>query len=681
MRRIAIDTGGTFTDCVLYDGIENVLTVAKVPSQPKSPDRAIADGIKRLLQLRNISPASIDQVAHGTTIATNAVIEGRFARTGMIVTSGCRDVIEIGTQTRPAPYDLLAPPYEPIIPRALRMEVIGRLSADGAEIASIDVTSVRRVAASLRSAGVEAIAVAGLFSYVNPIHERQIVEIIHGEAPEIYVMSSAAVSPEVREYPRFATVAVNVGLAPLLDPYLSRLRAFLDGEGITCPLLIMQSNGGVGTDSRCKGERAHHLVLSGPAGCVMGGLHLTRTSEYRNLVTVDVGGTSADIGVIVDGSARMRTEMKLENGTPLHLRHLEIETIGAGGGSIAWVDEGGTLRVGPTSAGADPGPACYAIGGTEPTLTDAHVVLGRLNQERILNGEVAIDLIAAQAAVQSIANKLQLTVEHAALGIIRIADANMAGAIRKVAARNGDDLRDFAFVAAGGAGALNAVDLARELGMRAVIVPPRPGLFSAIGVLDAKIRHDLVQSVLMSSDSPNRDALTSVYGSLAGQVRQMLIDDGAPEESIDIAFYVDLRYIGQEYAVTVPMTTDESMDNVVTRFHSLHERAYGHCACGEPTEVIAVRVVGHGQMGAVTWPSRNSYGDGDPEEMREVYFEESGGFIKTPIFRRENLRANQIIYGPAIIEQLDTTTVLPPNATAKLTINDNLIITSVLGHE
>jgi N-methylhydantoinase A len=675
MRRIAIDTGGTFTDCVLYDGDQKVLAVAKVPSQPKSPDRAIANGINRLLDIARLKPTDIDQVAHGTTIATNAVIQGRFARAGMITTQGCRDTLEIGSQIRSAPYNLRAEPQTPLIPRDLRIEVGGRLAAMGEEIAPLDEAAVRAAVLDLKEKGATAIAVAGLFSFANPVQEERAVEIVREVAPELYVMSSAAVSPEVREYPRFATVAANVGLAPHLDPYLSRLRGFLDAEGFTCPLLIMQSNGGVATDSRCKGDRAHHLVLSGPAGCVMGGLHLTENAGFDNLVTVDVGGTSADIGMIVKGEARTRMEMHLPNGVPLHLRHLEIETIGAGGGSIAWVDEGGALQVGPQSAGADPGPACFGITGTEPTLTDAHVVLGRLNQDRILGGEVKVHLDLARKAVGEIGEKLGLSVEQAALGIVRVADANMAGAIRGVAARNGDDLRDFALVAAGGAGALNAVDLARDLGMKAVIIPMRPGLFSAIGVLDARIRHDLVQSVLMFGDKPDMGVLAKAHEALAKKARAMLDADGAPANGIEISHQLDLRYLGQEYAVTVTITPGEPMAGVLARFHDLHDRTYGHSATGEATEIVAVRAIGFGQLGAVHWPDRTAFGDGRPQAERKVWFAETGGYVATPVYQRPALSRGQVIKGPAIIEQLDTTTVLPPDATARLDTKDNIIIT------
>lgn len=675
MRRIAIDTGGTFTDCVLYDGHEKVLAVAKVPSQPKSPDKAIANGINRLLEIAKLKPTDIDQVAHGTTIATNAVIQGRFARAGMITTQGCRDTLEIGSQIRTQPYNLRAEQKKPLIPRDLRIEVPGRLAAMGEEIEAIDEGAVRAAVKALKDRGAEAVAVAGLFSFANPAQEERVAEIVREVAPEMYVMSSAAVSPEVREYPRFATVAVNVGLAPHLDPYLSRLRGFLDAEGFTCPLLIMQSNGGVATDSRCKGDRAHHLVLSGPAGCVMGGLHLTKVAGFDNLVTVDVGGTSADIGMIVGAEARTRMEMLLSNGVPLHLRHLEIETIGAGGGSIAWVDEGGALQVGPQSAGADPGPACFGLTGSEPTLTDAHVVLGRLNQDRILGGEFKVYLDRARKAVGALGEKLGLSVEEAALGIVRVADANMSGAIRAVAARNGDDLREFALVAAGGAGALNAVDLARDLGMKAVIVPMRPGLFSAIGVLDARIRHDLVQSVLMFADKPDMTLIARAHETLAEKARAMLAADGAPAVGVEISHQLDLRYLGQEYAVTVTVTPGEAMAEVLRRFHELHDRTYGHSAPGEATEIVAIRAIGYGQLGAVHWPDRTAYGDGTPQTTRQVWFAEAGGHVTAPVYQRAALSPSQTIKGPAIIEQLDTTTVMPPFCTARLDGKDNIIIT------
>lgn len=675
MRRIAIDTGGTFTDCVLYDGDAGTLVVAKVPSQPKSPDKAIAEGIRRLLHQSGLSPRDIDQVAHGTTIATNAVIMDRFARAGMITTAGCRDVLEIGSQQRAAAYELRARPQSPLIPRDLRIEVAGRISAKGEEVEPLDPKAVSAAVGKLLEAGVTSIAVAGLFSFVNPSHEERIRRQVVAQAPDLYVMSSSTVSPEVREYPRFATVAVNVGLAPHLDPYLGALRRFLDETGFKCPLLIMQSNGGVATDSRCRSERAHHLVLSGPAGCAMGAQQLAESTPHRNLVMVDVGGTSSDIGMIVDGRPRTRMSMDLPSGIPLHLRHLDIETIGAGGGSIAWIDGGGALQIGPHSAGADPGPACYGIGGTEPTLTDAHLVLGRLNQERILGGEVAVSPQAANTAVQKVASVLGLTVEECALGMVRLATANMAGAIRGVAARNGDDLREFALVAAGGAGALNAVDLARELGIRHVLVPTRPGLFAAMGVLDARIRHDLVRSVLMSSDRPDLEAIREAQSTLAAQATRMLLADGTPPGGIELTHQIDVRYVGQEYAVTVSVEPGESIPDVLERFHQLHERTYGHSAPLEPTEISALRLIGQGVLGKVTWPRRTSFGNGKPVATRKARFIESPTLIDTPVFHRDQLAVGQRIEGPAIIEQLDTTTVIPPRSCAQLEPQDHLLVT------
>lgn len=665
MHRIGVDTGGTFTDCVLIDGKTQSVFVAKVPSQPRNPERAIAMGIARLLASAGLDPAAVDGVAHGTTIATNAVITGDFARAAMVTTQGCRDVVEIGSQQRPKLYDLHQAPRPALVPRQRRWEVGGRIAADGAEVAPLDDPEIRAAARRLATQEVESVAICGLFSFVNPTHEHAIARVLKEELPGLYVACSADISPEVREYPRFVTTAVNVALAPLLDPYIRRLEGLLREQGFDCRLFVMQSNGGVATSDRSVGPSAHNLVLSGPAAGVVAGVLMGARSGFSDLITLDVGGTSADIGIIASGQPRTRMEMVLPTGVPLHLRNLEIETIGAGGGSVAWVDPGGALHVGPASAGADPGPACYGAGGKEPTLTDAQVVLGRLNPVSILGGELKVDHAAARVAVGRIAERLGLSVEQAAVGIVAVTEANMAGAIRQSAAKHGDDLRGFALVAAGGAGPLNAASLAAALGMRTVLVPPRPGLFSATGLLAADLRQDLSLPLLMLGGEPDLAALAAAQALLEERADALLAEDQVPQAQRRCDHSLDLRYLGQEYSVTVAVERSEPLTAVIGRFHELHEAIYGHAAPGEPIEITAARAIAWGLSQPPKAEEILSAEPGRPEERRDVWFEEAAGFVATPVYDRAVLSAGQCLQGPAIIEQLDTTTVVPPGCDAR----------------
>lgn len=674
MRRIGVDTGGTFTDCVLLDDESGALTVAKVPSQPANPAAAIIDGIRRVLESSRFNPSDIDSIVHGTTIATNAVITEQVARIGMITTQGCRDVVEIGTQRRPLLYDLNQKQSLGVVPRELRIEVPGRIAYDGTEIEPLDSETVSAAATQLAESDVEAVAVCGLFSITNGQHEQAIREICNEVMPGTYVACSADISPEIREYPRFITTAINAALEPLLVPYLENLERALVDEGFRCPLYIMKSNGGVATTTRSMGENAHHLVLSGPAGGVVGGIHASNPTGYTNLVTLDIGGTSADIGIVIDGKPRTRTEMSLPNGVPLFLSNLEIETIGAGGGSIAWADEGGALHVGPHSAGADPGPACYEAGGTAATLTDAQLVLGRLNPDGILGGLMKLNREAAARAVENLGRKLALDAEETAKGVVAVAEANMAGAIRQTAARNGDDLRDFALLAAGGAGPLNGASLMRMLGMQAVVVPPHPGLLSAGGLLNASLRHDLASPLQTWGEDPDSSLIERTQAELESLAEKLLDEDGIPPDRRRCAFQLDLRYIGQEYTVTVACRRNEGVGAIVNRFHEEHEKSYGHSAPGEPTEIVMARATAWGDFERIRPASLDSDRVPEPIGERDVWFEEASGYVTAAIYHRDALAPEVPIVGPAVVEQLDTTTVIPPGTTANVENSGILVI-------
>ncbi|BBR54615.1 MULTISPECIES: hydantoinase/oxoprolinase family protein [Pseudomonas] len=673
MRRIGVDTGGTFTDCLLIDDTAGVVMVEKVPSCPESPDKAIVQGVLSLTSKAGLAPSQIDAIVHGTTVATNVVIEGNYASTGLIATRGCRDVIEIGTQQRERLYDLLHPAKPSLITRDLRVEVAGRLAADGSEIEPVDQAEIERAVRALVEKGVESIAATGLFSFENPAHELAIAEVVRQVAPGINVMCSSMISREAREYPRFATTAVNAALAPTLDPYIQRLETALQGNGFYCPLYIMQSNGGVGTAARSVGEKAHHLVLSGPAGGVISGESICSAAGFPSLVTLDVGGTSADIGIVVDGKPRVHQQMRLPNGIPITVPNLEIETIGAGGGSIAWIDQGGALQVGPRSAGAVPGPACFRKGGFEPTVTDAQALLGRLNPAGLLGGSMALDIEAARQAIAGIAEKLDLGVEETALGIISLMEANMASAILRSAARNGDDLREFALVAAGGAGGFSVVGLARELNIPTVIIPPFPGLLSAGGLLAANLRHDVTAPLLRDAQALERSEIEQVQQVLEQDMLRLLQEDGMRQDQCTFEHALDMRYAGQEYAVTVPVTPGEAVPRLVEQFHALHERIYGHSAPGAEVEIVTARLTGKGAF--------LNQGDAQPSPQparalgsRPVWFAETAGYVDTPVYWRSDLTVGSHFTGPAIVEQFDTTTVINPGFTGQVAASGCLII-------
>jgi N-methylhydantoinase A len=669
-----VDTGGTFTDCVLVDYETGAVTVAKVPSRPSEPHAAIMNGVGAVCGPDGT--AALESVTHGTTIATNAVITGDFARAGFITTSGFRDILEIGTQMRPRLYDLRQAPRPTLVPRDLRAEVGGRIAADGEEIESIDPAEIEAAVDELLAAGVESIAIATLFSFANAEHEERIQALVAERAPDLYVGRSSRISPEPREYPRFATAAVNAALAPKIDPYVKSLEQRLADSGTDARLYIMQSNGGIGTSERSVGEHVHQLILSGPAAGVIGGAREAALCGFDNCVTFDVGGTSADIGVVTAGEPRTSIEMELPNGIPCRLPHIEVEAIGAGGGSIAWVDPGGALHVGPQSAGADPGPACYGRTGTEPTVTDAHLLLGRLSPTGLIDGGLTLDVALAERALQGLAGTLGIGLDDAALGVLELLEANMAGAVRQAAARHGDDLRDFALLAGGGAGPLHAATLMLSLGMQAAIIPPHPGLLSALGLLGASLRHDHATPLLGTEREITDEAIAGAFDALRGEAEQSLIEDGVAHDDQRFELSLDLRYLGQEYTLRVPTTDGEPLPAVVARFHELHEKTFGHSAPQVMTEVVAARLVGIGLRATPAARPVLPEAPATPIDVRPVLFEAEAGRVDARIFRREQLALGQVVDGPAVIQQLDTTTLVPPRCRATVHESGSLIITS-----
>ncbi len=660
---VGVDTGGTFTDFVLLRDGE--LQVHKVLSTPVDPASAILQGLEELGVHRNL-----EALVHGSTVATNAVLERKGVRTGLITTEGFRDVLEIGRQTRPKLYSIRVEREPALVSRDLRVEVMERLNELGDVLIPLDDDSVDEAIAVLKRAEVQSVAICLLFSFANPDHERRVA--LAARAAGVHVSASSEVLPEFREYERTSTVVLNAYVAPIMDRYLGRLEQSLPADA---PLRIMQSNGGSISAATARQEAARTL-LSGPAAGVVGAAYVASAAGFEHSISFDMGGTSTDVALI-DGGVTETTDGNI-GGHPTKLPMIDIHTVGAGGGSIAWFDSGGALRVGPLSAGADPGPAAYGRGGTEPTVTDANVVLGRLIPEVFLGGGMVLDRDAALTAVAEIAERLGSTVEEAALGIVRVANANMEAAIRVISVERGHDPRLFTLVAFGGAGPLHACELAGALRIPRVLVPSTPGVLSALGMLTADVLKDYVQTVMVSSGEAS-GKVEPVFAELEQRGRDDLRREGIEPERVMIERYLDLRYVGQSYELLVPY--DGDLEEVITRFHQAHDRRFGYSDPGERVQVVNVRLKARGLADR---PEIERYpldpnATAVPVERRPVVFNGAAGAIEydTPIFDRIKLLPGISLSGPAIITQYDTTTVLPPGWRLMVDATRSLVIEQV----
>ena len=657
---VGVDTGGTFTDIVLLQ--DGSLRVHKVLSTPDDPSRAILAGLRQLNVLQHINI-----LVHGSTVATNAVLERKGVVTGLITTAGFRDVLAIGRQTRPSLYDLRVQAVPPLVPRPLRVEVIERLDERGHVLIELEQASLDAALTLLRASGVESIAISLLFSFANPVHEQRVAEA--ARAMGVYVSASCEVVPEFREYERTSTVVLNAYVGPLIDRYLERLEAALPDFAI---LRIMQSNGGSISSATARREAARTL-LSGPAAGVVGAAFVARTSGIDRIITLDIGGTSTDVAV-VDGSVVETTSGKI-GGYPIKLPLLDIHTIGSGGGSIAWFDVGGALRVGPASVGADPGPAAYDRGGTEATVTDAHVLLGRLIPDAFLGGSMQLNAERASEALTAIAQRLDTSLEEAALGIIRIANANMEAAICLISVERGGDPRQFTLVAFGGAGPLHACELATALRIPHVLVPATPGVLSALGMLIADTLKDYVRTIMLPLEDA-LDVISSTLTILEEQGWSDLLAEGIATEHILIERSLDLRYVGQSYELTVPFNAD--IVRLAQDFHQEHERRFGYCDPKERIQVVNVRLKARGVTSHPELEQQEARPDTviEPLMKRSVIFASSQGPVTydTPIYERTALKPGPMLTGPAIITQYDTTTVVSPGWQARVDALGNLII-------
>jgi N-methylhydantoinase A len=690
--RLGIDIGGTFTDATLLDEATGAVRIAKVSTTPHDPADGFMDVARRVLEQSGVAPAEVRFVVHATTVATNAIIEGKVAPTGFVTTDGFRDLLEIARQVRPSLYDLRFEKPRPLVPRYRCFGVPERLGPRGEVLRPLDEDGVRQVADALRRERVESVAVCLLHAHVNPDHERRVGAILRAALPGVTVSLSSEVAPEFREYLRASTTVINACIRPGVSRYLHEIEGRLRSAGLTCELLVMQSSGGVFTAGATR-EKPVFMVESGPAAGVTAAAHLGNALGFGNVLSFDMGGTTAKAALIENGTPRIAKDYEVGatarpgtgsqrgGGYPIRTPVLELVEIGAGGGSIAWIDSGGMLRVGPHSAGADPGPAGYGKGGQEATVTDANLVLGRLNPDYFLGGAIALDVGRARRAIEErCARPLGLDVPAAAHAIVEIANAAMVNALRLVSVQRGYDPRDFVLIAFGGAGPAHANRLAAETEIATTLIPPGPGLFSALGLLVSDLKHDFSAPVLRRADRLDLPALTAALGRLEAEGRAALAREGV--EPADMAFQpqAELRYAGQSFELTVPLPAGEPSPEMVSQvlelFHRAHDRAYGYSAPAEPVEWVTVRLTA---LGRIAKPGLREWSADDDvraarKASRPVYFAECSGAVDCAVYERGRLPAGAVIAGPAIVEELDSTTVIHPGYQGRLDRFGNLCI-------
>jgi N-methylhydantoinase A len=684
--RLGVDVGGTHTDLVLFDTTTGELLVEKAASTPKNPALGVLDGLGRLIA-RGVAPGEIGFFAHGTTITTNALLEMRGAKVGLLITKGYRAVQEIQSQARDGnlfDYFYSKPPA--IAPQSLTREIPERCDYAGEVLLPLDKDAVRRAARELKDAGVESIAVCYLFSFMNPAHEQETRALIQAEFPAAHVSLSSEVLPRIREWPRLSTTLLNAYLEPVMVHYIAHLNEGLDAAGlITQQRFLMQSNGGVMPFSAAiAGGRTVHTLFSGPAAGAQASAHLARAEAKTGLVTLDMGGTSADIAFIEGGAPLEVTEGVIAR-RQVDVPALDMTTISAGGGSIAWIDGGGFLNVGPQSAGADPGPACYGRGGTQPTVTDADLVCGYLNADYFLGGAQKLDAAASRAALAAhVAGRLKLDVVAAAAGIQRIVDMRMADEVRVFAAKRGVDLSAFTLLPFGGAGAVHAAAVAEELGMRRILVPPRPGAFSALGLLCTDVVHDYIRSELRPLADITADHAEDVFRQLEDTARTELGAEGMRPADARFARELDLRYTGQGYELRTPLEglfidrlATDSLRAARDRFDERHAQIHGHAAKERPVEIVSYRlrvrvaVPKYEPRALAAAPSQRAVAEAVKGHRLASF---NGAMLDAALYERDRLDIGATAAGPAIVEQFDATTVIPPGWRGEVDGHGNLIL-------
>lgn len=687
MKLIGVDVGGTFTDVVYTDTDTHQVLIHKALTTPADPSVGVITGITDLCKRNGIKPTDIRQIYHGTTIATNALLEYKGARVGIVTTKGYRDILHIGRHQRPQHYSIQQEiPWQdrPLARRRHRKVVTERLvPPKGKVLVPLDEEEVRAAACALKAEGVEAIAVCFLFSYLNARHEERAREIILEEYPEVFVTTSAAVSPQFREFERFTTAAINAFIGPKVHDYITLLEQRLRGAGLRADLHIMRSNGGVATPAMVA-EKPVLTLLSGPAAGVLGGAWSGALSQCPRLITFDMGGTSADIGVVTNGTFSEATARDTWiAGYPAMAPMIDIHTIGAGGGSIATIDAGGAFRVGPQSAGSQPGPAAYGRGGTAPTVTDANVVLGRLDTESFLGGEMPLDDTAARRVIHVLAQRLGLSDIEAAEGIITIVNNNMANAIRSRTVQKGLDPREYALVAFGGAGPLHGAEVASILSIPTCIIPRFPGLTSALGLLTTDVKYDAVKTAFQVHPGLDYPQLNADLVKMEQGLRRQFAADGIDHRRVIFGRFADARYVGQGYELRVAIPDGPvdagSMHRVAAAFHQQHEAEYGHCFVSSPIELVNIHITGSGptqKIQHLVSPAGGSLQEA-LVKMDQCIFRVPARLktFQTVFYRREKLPVGQRFDGPALILQPDSTTVVPPACSCMADAHGNLIIT------
>jgi N-methylhydantoinase A len=678
---IASDVGGTFTDTILYDKDDKRIYVSKVSTTPENQSIGTIRSISKIIKSRGLDGREVEAVNHGMTTGTNTVIQRRGARSALITNQNFRDILEIGRQNRPSLYDFFVTKERPLIERENRFTIKGRINYKGQILEDLNEIEIRRVATEIRRRKVKAVAICLLHSYINPLHEQRVRDLITSILGDIPICISSEILPEYREYERFSTTVLNAYLMPVLHRYLTSLEEGLKGDNLESslniepqvPLMIMESSGGVMT-AKAGREKPVYTLLSGPAGGVVASTFIGRLTGFQNLITIDMGGTSTDISLILNGRPILTSEGNIE-GIPIRVSIIDINAIGAGGGSIAWIDEGGALKVGPQSAEAVPGPACYGQGGGQPTITDANVILGRIDPDYFLGGEMRLNPELAQKVIEErLCGPLKMDLITAALGIVQVANANMVRGIRVVSVERGYDPRDFTLIPYGGAGPLHAVALAKELKIPKVLVPPIPGIFSAMGMLISDIRHDFVLTRIFPAHKVKPEEVEVIFQNLTEKALEMLRKEGVKEEDTVILKYVDVRYVGQSFEIRInfeaEQCTETNLKELVQSFHREHERRYGHKDLIAPVELVNFRVEGIGTREPIHLKEIPS-GSEQPfseslKSIRKVYFEESQAFLDTKIFERERLLAGNVMEGPAIIEESNATTLIHPGMVGKV---------------
>ena len=676
--RVATDIGGTFTDLVAYDENSGELITVKTPSTPPT----FIGGVLDALAKAGIEPGEVKIFKHGSTISTNAIIERRGAKTGMVTTKGFRDVLAAGRANRPDLFNSNWDPSPPLVQRRHILEARERIDYEGNVIEELNEDDVREAARKFKLRGIESVAVAYINSFMRPEHELRTKQILLEELGEdAFVCTSAEILPEIREFERTSTVAANAYLMPVIERYIDELVQALRDWGYDGEVYVTHSGGGVVTARAARNVPAR-ICHSGPAGGVVGGALVGGLAGFENVITFDMGGTSADLALVADGEPTLAPEWRVDWNIPILFPAIDLVAIGAGGGTIAWVDTGGSLRAGPQSAGADPGPACFDKGNLEPTITDAHLYLGRLNPESYLGGDLEIRPDLAEQAIEKLADELGLSAPETASGILRIANANMTSATHLISVERGHDPRDFALVAGGGAGPLHAVEIARELRIPQVVVPPTPGVTSALGILQVDLRHDLLAPVLQQVKQIEPAELAATFARLEQEAKEILDAEDIPEDRRSIEISVDARYYGQTPYMNLRLDevpgTAEALEALVAQYRERYEAEFGYQLPEDvaTVEIVNARVAAIGLTDNVDLPKAPTGGSADDalKGTRDVYFDETGEFTGTPIYDRAKLTAGVTIEGPAVIEQTDTTVLVPPGSSASIDQYSNIVI-------